>query len=270
MKKSRFGKSLAIALVMGACFTAGAYADDALVKVEAYLRPDFTVKVNGRAIALPEDVLIYKGSSYLPFKMMATLLGANADWDEATKSILVTTNNNGTIPGGHNPGTGNGSEPGYREMVLGDVVRYNLIYNNINYPVLANMVKSDTYFRWTDLQAMPFDLSGVILTTEKLTKETYVHVDQVIVKWGGKVTMGIKNDPIYTGNYTPGQKKAIESFVGTGMTAFTVQQLAENEYYAFVQRMDRKYVGYTLKLTPFSNDYWSISGATPTEFSLTP
>jgi hypothetical protein len=270
MGKRRIAKSLAFTLVMGVCFTAGAYADDALVKVEAYLRPDFTVKVNGRAVALPDPPLIYNNSSYLPLKVLGLLLGAEVNWDEATKSILVSPNPSGGVPGGQNPGNPGESGLGYREIKLGDVIRYNLIYNNVSYPALANLIGSSAYFRWSDLQLMPFDLSGVILHTEKATKETYVHVDQVIPKWGGKVTMGIKNEPIYTGNYTPGQRKSIESFFGTHLNAFTVQQLAENEYFAFVQRPDKKYVGYTLRLTPFSDDYWSVSGASQTEYSNTP
>lgn len=271
MGKRRFGKSLALAAVMGACFTAGAYAQDTLQKVEAYLRPDFTVRLNGQPVALPEPPLVYNGNSYLPFKLIGTMLGAQVSWDERTKSILVTQNPStvgtpGQVPG-NVPGSKPGSGLGYREIKLSNVVRYDLVYENVTYPTLANLDNDTGYLRWSDIQSMPFDMSGVTLLTEQLTKESYVAVEQVSGKWGGQVMMKLKNTPIYSGNYTEGQKKAIETYFSAHMTAFTVSHTGENEYYVLAQHADRKFVGYTLKLNPFANDYWSVSGVSQTVYS---
>ncbi len=255
---------MALALAMGGCFAAGAYAEDALIKVEAYLRPDFTIKVNGQAVALEDGLppLIYNDRGYLPIKSLGTLLGANIGWDEATKSILVVPAATSGGPG-PNPGTGIG-----KEMKLRTLVKYELIYQNVKYPVLASFEQSGgAYMRWSDLLQMPLDLSGVTLYTESYTKDTYVQVDQVVAKWGGQVTMDLRKDPIYTGFANMFQKQAIERYFATHYVVFSVQAVAENEFFVLAQNPDKRYATYTLRLTPVTNDYYSVSGMNQTILS---
>lgn len=79
----------ALTILLGISFSAGVYADTVIQKVDAYLRPDFKVIVDGKLAALTSPALIYDGSSYLPLKAIAKELGAQVNWDEATKSIYV-------------------------------------------------------------------------------------------------------------------------------------------------------------------------------------
>ena len=74
---------------MGTCFGAGVYAQDVLQRVDAYLRNDYKVVVNGQAVQLNNPPLIYNNSSYLPVKELGGYLGAVVNWQESTKTIYL-------------------------------------------------------------------------------------------------------------------------------------------------------------------------------------
>lgn len=259
MGKKQVVRSVAAVLVMGACFTAGAYAQDTLQKVEAYLRPDFTVRLNGDPVPMPESPLIYNGSSYLPLKLTGELLNAQVSWDERTKSILITQSRSNVGTPGQVPGQPGGTTPtGSAGLKLKYAFRYDLVFESNTYPALAVMANDTSYLRWMDIQSMPFDMSGVKLITEKLTGDSYVSVDQILGKWEGKVSMKLRTTPIYVGKFSEGQKKALEPY--TFNNALTVTQLAEKEFFVLSQQLgDNKFIGYSIQLQSFNNgDTWSV------------
>ncbi|MFS0837271.1 stalk domain-containing protein [Paenibacillus sp. 1P03SA] len=85
MKKVLLGFILGVGLTISAT----AFADDVINQVTAYLRPDFPVKVDGKDANLKNPVLIYEGSSYLPVKETARLVGKEAVWNEKTSTIDI-------------------------------------------------------------------------------------------------------------------------------------------------------------------------------------
>lgn len=253
MMKRRLGKSLVFAAVMGACFTAGAYAEDAIQKVEAYLRPDFHVRLNGDPVPMTDPPLIYNGSSYLPLKATGALLDAQVSWDERTQSILITQNRPavGTPGPGQVPGQPGGT-PGAQGLKLTYAVLYDLDYESNTYPALAVLANDTSYLRWVDVQMMPFDMSGVKLVTEKFTGDSYVSVDQVLASWQGKVMMKNRTTPIFPATITAGQQKALEPYTMFG--ALAVTQRSDKEFFILSQQVDRKFIGYTILLKNFNND----------------
>src|SRR5690606_11313537 len=79
-----------IALLMVSCFTAGAYAASNVEKIEAFLRHDFRVFLDGKEADVG-PVLVYGGRSYLPLAKTAELLGVDVKWQESNKGIYVNS-----------------------------------------------------------------------------------------------------------------------------------------------------------------------------------
>ncbi|MFF2156056.1 stalk domain-containing protein [Paenibacillus chitinolyticus] len=93
MKKIILGFILGVGLTLSAT----AFADDVINQVTAYLRPDFPVKVDGKDANLKNPVLIYDGSSYLPVKETARLVGKEAVWNDKTSTIDIVDQDE-TVP----------------------------------------------------------------------------------------------------------------------------------------------------------------------------
>lgn len=83
-------------LMAGVCavgFTLGAVADDFIDDIEAQLRRDFTVKVDGEVKEFKNkqgDVvypLLYDGTTYLPLRAIGELMGKTVFWYENDKRI---------------------------------------------------------------------------------------------------------------------------------------------------------------------------------------
>ncbi|MDW7671878.1 MAG: copper amine oxidase N-terminal domain-containing protein [Bacillota bacterium] len=61
--------------------------------ISAFLRPGFQFFFDGEYAPLPEGqtVLVYEGRSYVPARFVAEQLGADVLWNEATRSIFITS-----------------------------------------------------------------------------------------------------------------------------------------------------------------------------------
>jgi hypothetical protein len=69
--------------------SSAAYGSGVLEKVDAYLRPDFKVSVDGAAASLEKAPLVYDGSTYLPVRELAELLGKDVKWEERTLTVQM-------------------------------------------------------------------------------------------------------------------------------------------------------------------------------------
>ncbi|RXZ81070.1 hypothetical protein EBB07_16420 [Paenibacillaceae bacterium] len=83
-----------IVLLVGA-FSAGAAASSNLQEIKAYLNGDLKVRTNG-VIAQLNDVngnavlpITYKGSTYLPVRGVADLLGVAVDYDQVANEVIL-------------------------------------------------------------------------------------------------------------------------------------------------------------------------------------
>lgn len=68
-----------------------AYGSGVLEKVDAYLRPDFKVSVDGAAASLKNAPLVYDGSTYLPVREMAEVLNKTVNWNEETMTAELNS-----------------------------------------------------------------------------------------------------------------------------------------------------------------------------------
>ena len=84
---------LAVAIVLS--FAAGAAAAGGLQEIKAYLNADITLKLDGEAQVLTDASgvrtypITYNGTTYLPVRSIAGLLGVDVGWDQATQSVLL-------------------------------------------------------------------------------------------------------------------------------------------------------------------------------------
>lgn len=101
MKKRKLISALAMALALVCAFTLGATASNGIQAIQASLDTTISVKLNGESQTLLDAngtrifPITYKGSTYLPVRAVADLVGLGVDWDQATKSVLL-----GKVAGG--------------------------------------------------------------------------------------------------------------------------------------------------------------------------
>ena len=92
MKKRKLIPMLALALV---CFTIGAGAASTLQEITAYLNSGITVTLDGEAQTFLDAngnrvyPITYNGSTYLPVRAVAGLVGLDVDWDQATQTVIL-------------------------------------------------------------------------------------------------------------------------------------------------------------------------------------
>ena len=271
MNRTRIGKIVLITAALVVSFAAGASAADVLQKVDAYLRPDFTVQIDGKKANLVP--LIYEGSSYLPFKALGEALGVKVEWDERTKTIIVNRPS-ANVP---SSGTGTGNQSGSvteptvepeKEILLGNLMPIKAIYKDKEYPVLANQYKGVIYLRWKDVAKVPIQLGSLPLSTEKLTKETYVHIDLIRPKWEqNAVTTDKLDGPVSEVPLTKGQMEELKHYFSIiNTTPYAVKAGDEsNEYMVIAKSMgDVRYVEYSIYMRQTDSgkeDSWVVSGS---------
>ena len=98
MNRKKSISILALALIMASCFALGASASSALQEIKAYLDPTITIKLEGEAQTFLDAKgnrvypITYQGSTYLPVRAVAGLVGLDVDWDQATQTVLLGRN----------------------------------------------------------------------------------------------------------------------------------------------------------------------------------
>ncbi|OCT17031.1 hypothetical protein A8709_23870 [Paenibacillus pectinilyticus] len=209
MKKiPKWSKIAIIGTLMGTCFGAGVYAQDVLQRVDAYLRSDFKVVVNGKDIKLESPPLIYNNTSYLPVKELSGYLGSIVNWTESTKTIYINQRVNPNQPT-------EGNQTNYTEMTLQFPYAQYMDYRGATYPMLINMA-DQTYYRIVDLQRMGIRTEGMRKAKEKYTGELYVSEAELKTAVGNESpTISYTNfDPlVITGEMDPTKLKVLKAFV---------------------------------------------------------
>lgn len=77
----------------------------------AKVSSDFTVTLNGKAVTLSDPIVVDQGSTLLPVRAIANLLGIQVDYDSSYKVAIATTEDTTLeIPLGHTFGVNNGQK----------------------------------------------------------------------------------------------------------------------------------------------------------------
>ena len=99
MKHGKKFISLVLALVMICGLTVSASAATAQ-SITARLSPDVTVQYNGETQNMADAngnsvyPVSYEGTTYLPIRAVSNMLGIAVDWDQATKTVLLSDTDN--------------------------------------------------------------------------------------------------------------------------------------------------------------------------------
>jgi hypothetical protein len=177
MNKQRIFKVAALSAVLGTVFTAGVYAEDVLRKVEAYLRPDFTVVVDGKQVQLEGPTLIYDGSSYLPLKELGNMLGASILWRGDTKTIYINSRTSPEQPK---------QDPNvtYEEITMNNPYGVIVSYLGAEYPVLLTYAEKSQglFWRESDVRKM-MSTEGLKKVREKLTQDLFISEQELRLRW---------------------------------------------------------------------------------------
>ncbi|NOV03331.1 stalk domain-containing protein [Paenibacillus planticolens] len=208
MKMKKWTKITILGTLMTTCFTAGVYAQDVLQRVDAYLRSDFSVVVNGQQVKLANPPLIYNNSSYLPVKELGNYLGAIVNWQDSTKTIYINPRVNPAQPS-------EGNETNYTDIVFQYPYVQYFDYLGATYPVLTNTTEQ-AYYRLADVERMGLKTAGLRKAKEKYSEELYVGEDELKKVWGNQppqVSYANYNAVPITGEKDPVKLKAIKEYV---------------------------------------------------------
>lgn len=100
IRKSVFALLLALAMLVGTII--GASSAGLQETITATLRRDLNIEVDGVKQTMKDASgntvypIIYKGSTYVPFRAVGDLVGVKVDWDSATQTAKYITNGNPT------------------------------------------------------------------------------------------------------------------------------------------------------------------------------
>lgn len=207
MKHGKKFISLVLALIMICGLAVSASAADAQ-NVTAQLSPGITVQYNGEtqnmadANGNPVYPVIYEGTTYLPIRAVSNMLGVAVDWDQATKTVLLSDTDN---PADYAKADPNAAKPAAANITVRlspDItVKYNNavqtmtdISGNTVYPVSYN---STTYL---PIRAVS-NMLGIAVGWEQATKIVRL-VDSSANEGGEDMTISTPagNITINTGN----------------------------------------------------------------------
>ena len=93
MRKKKLIPALALTLALLCGITIGAGASNGLQEITAYLNSNITVKMDGEAQTFLNAQgtrvypITYQGTTYLPVRAVAGLVGLDVNWDQATQTV---------------------------------------------------------------------------------------------------------------------------------------------------------------------------------------
>lgn len=276
--KSRTLKVLLAAAMMAGSFAAGVMASDGIERVEAFLRRDFKVYLDGRLIDLKETPpLLYDEKTYLPLRRIAELVNVDIVWQDATRSIYLNTR----YPG--QPEAPVEDDGTYKEITMLDALGYTVTYLGKDHPLFT--IRDTTYrmyYRVDDLNRMGIDTRGVLKSKEKYTGYLFISQEELVGLWKQQPLMRQQLGPIITGVTDEDLKQQLYTFATE-----TIQLLGKHgidNYYAYAQvvlidavpnhpnwfflysrEQQGKYFVYALKMSQDEKGNWYQSGFNKTQ-----
>lgn len=88
-------KKFILGLIVGITITAStsAFADTTLQTIEAYLNPSLPITLDGKQLSLNNVPITYQGTTYLPLRDTATIVGKDVNWNESTRTVELISKN---------------------------------------------------------------------------------------------------------------------------------------------------------------------------------
>jgi hypothetical protein len=165
---------LVMGTVLTTTFSAGVFAEDVIQRVDAYLRPDFNVVLDGKSIQLESPALLYSDTTYLPAKELGNLFGANIIWKDTSKTLFINSRINPEQNAVDQDQT-------IEEFKFRSPYSVKVNYLGAEYPLMLAYANDDStirnnliYYRLSDVRRMGIDTNGLKKSKERLTGALYI------------------------------------------------------------------------------------------------
>jgi hypothetical protein len=198
-----------IILVLLICvsFSAGVFANSGIEKVEAYLRGDFQVYLDGDKVDVGK-VLVYEGSSYLPLVKIGNLIGADVVWHAANKGIYVNSRFMGQ------PESNVDVNQQYTSIKMLQPAGYNVKYLGMDHPVLAVMTADyKMYYRDKDIKRMGINTDGLSKAKEEALEELFLEESEIVKAAAKKPEFYQAYEKLIIGQINTDQMKSLQNFI---------------------------------------------------------
>jgi hypothetical protein len=216
---------LILVLLVCVSFSAGVFANSGIEKVEAFLRGDYQVFLDGKKVDVGK-VLVYQGSSYLPLAKIGGLLGADVVWNAENKGIYV----NSRFLGQPDPIVDGNVE--YESITMTQPAGYLVKYLGKDHPVLAVRSKEyKLYYRDNDIKRMGINTDGLSKAQEQSTMELYLTEAEITKAAAQKPVFNPTYEKLVIGVIEADQMKSIQNFID-GLPAL-YKATASNDPYSY-------------------------------------
>lgn len=173
---SKRKKVALLAFLLTGAFAAGAAASNGIERVDAFLRPDFKLIVDGKTAKLDNPILVYNDTSYLPIREISGLLGADVNWNNSSNTAYVNSRFEGqpSVPV---------DDSQYKEIEMKNPNPMFLKYLGRESGVMTFYGDTSIYYRVTDLNRMGVNTAGVLKYRDKNTHDLYITEEDVQKLW---------------------------------------------------------------------------------------
>ncbi len=164
---SKRKKVALLAFLLTGAFAAGAAASNGIERVDAFLRPDFKLIVDGKTAQLNNPILVYNDTSYLPIREISGLLGADVNWNNSSYTAYINSRFEGQ------PAQPEDSTE-YQEIEMKNPTPMYMKYLGREYGLMTFYGDMSMYYRVIDLNRMGVNTGGILKYREKNTHDLYI------------------------------------------------------------------------------------------------
>lgn len=272
MKKTRI---LFLSLFFLISASIGVFAADSIKKVDAFIRSDFQVFLDGKKTDIT-PILIYQNRSYLPLRQAAELLGVDVVWNAKNKGIYINQRYSGQ------PVKAEDAGKRYDLMNFYQPMMYKAVYLGGEHQLLTNEAYDrKMYYREKDLNYMGIDTRGLLKVREPLTDQLYVDSQEVSALWKETPTLMASYEFTIMNEHDEDRTQYIKDFIEylpmreavlrgeevqpkyyyNPPLVYMIDALPDNEYNILTfQYDDSSFAWYTIQLKKSQNGMWYESG----------
>lgn len=203
---SKRKKVALLAFLLTGAFAAGAAASNGIERVDAFLRPDFKLIVDGKTAKLDNPILVYNDTSYLPIREISGLLGADVNWNNSSNTAYVNSRFEGQPSAPVDSGE-------YKEIEMKNPNPMFFKYLGRDYGVMTFYGDTSIYYRVTDLNRMGVNSAGVLKYRDKNTHDLYITEEDVQKLWKETPEPQWSTGTIISGVYDSKIKKFLQAMV---------------------------------------------------------
>lgn len=203
---SKRKKVALLAFLLTGAFAAGAAASNGIERVDAFLRPDFKLIVDGKTAQLNNPILVYNDTSYLPIREISGLLGADVNWNNSSYTAYINSRFEGQ------PAQPEDSTD-FQEIEMKNPTPMYMKYLGREYGLMSFYGDMSMYYRVIDLNRMGVDTGGILKYREKNTHELYITQQDAEKLWKERPENRPRNGTITSGINDTKTKEFLQTMV---------------------------------------------------------